>query len=484
MSDDVRPREDVLASTDAGPAAIRGGVLRVAGYAAGTILSVGSAILLFRHLGVEGSGDYFRVIALVAIVGGLTDAGLTAIGVRELSVREGPGRDRVLRDLLGLRIVLTTLGIGGAVLFAAVAYDGDLALGTLLAGIGLLLANLSATLAIALMSGLRLGWVTALDLLRQVATVAALVALIVADAGTVTLLAATIPAGLVALIATVLVVREGAPVRPGADVAAWRVLLRDTLPYAVATAVGALYFRLALILTSLVGTDRDTGLLSAGFRIVDVLIVVPQLAAGAAFPILARAARDDEARLAYGLDRTFQALLIAGVAVALVLGLGAPVVLDIVAGPEFSEADDVLRIQAAGLAASFVAAAWGYTLLSLRMHRALLTMNLAALAVSAGLTLALVPSAGAEGAAIATTAAEVVLIGVGAFLLFRARPQLRPAPAVIPKVAVAAAAALVAGFLPPLAAAAVGLLIYLVVLLALRAFPPELLVELRRLRAS
>lgn len=86
--DDQPPvQPDLLDTPQAGPAAVRGGAMRVVGYVAGVALSVGSSALLFRHLGVVDSGRYVTVLALIAIVLGVTDVGLTTIGVRELAVR-------------------------------------------------------------------------------------------------------------------------------------------------------------------------------------------------------------------------------------------------------------------------------------------------------------------------------------------------------------------------------------------------------------
>ena len=49
---------------------------------------------------------------------------------------------------------------------------------------------------------------------------------------------------------------------------------------------------------SYVSTDEETGYFSAAFRIVEVVGVIPWLLVSAGFPILARAARDDDERLA------------------------------------------------------------------------------------------------------------------------------------------------------------------------------------------
>ena len=94
----------------------------------------GSAALLFRHLGVVDGGRYVTVLALVATVQGLTDFGLTAIGMREL-VRAGGRRARAGRAR-GDRAAdpVDRLGGAGAVAFAALAgYGGVLVLGTALA---------------------------------------------------------------------------------------------------------------------------------------------------------------------------------------------------------------------------------------------------------------------------------------------------------------------------------------------------------------
>jgi O-antigen/teichoic acid export membrane protein len=472
---------DVLDTPAAGPTAIRGGLLRVAGYGAGTLLSVISAAALFRHLGVVDSGKYFTIIALVAIVGGLTDAGLTAIGVRELSVRpEAEGRS-LMANLLGLRIVLTLAGTLIAAAYSAlVGYGGTLVVATLLVGAGLLATNLQATLAVALQSRLRLGLITVAELVRQVLTVVVILALVAGGASLFPFFSVPLAAALVALVLTAWLVRRDVPLLPTFHRGEWLKLVRDTLPYAAATAVGALYFRVSLLLTSLVGTDQEVGFLSVSFRVVDVLLVVPALAVGAAFPIFARAARDDRLRLQWAVSRVGHALMVFGIAVALALALGASFVVDVIAGLEdFAPAVPVLRLQAAGLACSFALAAVGYALLSLRRHREVLVFNVAGLAVTAGLTAALVPGMGAEGAGVATLAAEATMLILGTMLLSRDMPlELRQ----VPRVLLAAALGVLPGLLglPALVAAAAGVLVFAAALLAMRAAPTELLDAVRR----
>jgi O-antigen/teichoic acid export membrane protein len=477
---------ELLSSEHAGGAAIRGGVLRVAGYSVAILLSVGSSALLFRHLGRASSGLYVLIIALVTLAGGITDAGLSAIGVRELATRDEAGRRTLMRSLAGLRMALTLAGIAAAVLFAAIAgYGGTLVLGTLIAGIGLTLQVLQDTYAITLTAQLRLGWVALADLVRQVTMVAGIVVLVLLGAHLLPFYATAIPAGLVSVGLTAWLVRGTTPLLPSVHLAHWKGLLGETLAYAMATVVAAIYFRVAILIVSLVASTFQTSYFGVSFRIIEVLIIVPQLLVGASFPIFARAARDDHARLHYALGRTFDGCLILGVGTGLGLFVGAPFIISVVAGGAFHPAEAVLRIQGLALTASFVGAVWGYALLSLHRHRAVLLCSLISLALTVVLTLILTAADGARGAALGTVIAETIyalMLGVAVF-----RAGVRPAItwSAIPRVILAAglgAATLALSGIPDVLHVILALGLYAGALLVLRAVPREIVEQLPRRR--
>jgi O-antigen/teichoic acid export membrane protein len=478
---------DLLDTERAGSAAIRGGATRVGGYGLAILLSVGSSALLFRHLGVVDSGRYVTIIALVTLAGGITDAGLSAIGVRELATRDATGRATLMRSLSGLRLALTFLGIAAAALFALIAgYADTLVVGTLIAGVGLALQVLQDTYAITLTAQLRLSWVAAADLVRQTVMVSAIVALVLAGASLLPFYAAAIPAGAAAAGLTAWLVRGDVPLLPSIHIGHWRGLLRETLAYAMATVVAAIYFRVAILIVSLIASGRQTGYFGVSFRVIEVLVIVPQLLVGATFPIFARAARDDRARLNYALGRTFDACLILGAGVGLALLVGAPLIIGVIAGPKFHPAEAVLRIQGLALVASFTGAVWGYALLSLHRHRAVFICSLTSLALTVILTALLTTSDGARGAAIATAIAEALfslMLGVSVF-----RAGVRPAiswsaaPRVLAAALLGAATLAIPGF-ADLARVALALALYVGALLALRAVPREIIDQLpRRLR--
>src|SRR5215217_4048176 len=472
-----QPAGDLLDTAAAGPAAVRGGAVRAVGYIVGVGLSIGAAALLFRHLGVEDGGRYITVMSIVAIAGGLSDAGLTAIGIRELTVREGVARDRFARNLLGMRLILTSAGGVLAVAFTVVAgYEEAMVLGTALASVGLVFQNTQLTLAAPLMSQLKLGLVTVADLTRQVITVLGIVVLVALGAELLPFFAVMIVAAFATFAATAWLVRHDMPLRPSFHPGELRGLLIEVLPFSAASAAHVLYFRVAIVLVSLIATSKQTGYFGASFRIVDVLAVVPSLVVGAAFPVFARAARDDHARLAYGIDRVFRAMVVAGTVVALALALGAGFAIEVVAGPDFAPAADILRVQAVAVGATFVGAVWAYAMLSLAMYREALWVNGGALVLCGVLVGILATTHDAMGAAVATVIAELSLTIAGAVVLLRAHPQLRPSFGVLWRTAIAAAAGASLAFatgLPEIVRSLAGAAVFLVVAVALRAVPPE-----------
>jgi len=487
---DSGPREqqragDLLDTPLAGPAAIQGSALRVGGYAIGVLLSVGSSALLFRHLGVADAGRFVTALSLVTIAGGLSDLGLTTIALRELSVRDQASRERFVRSLLGLRTVLTGAGVVSVVMFTLVAgYPRELVAGTGLAGVGLVILNIQGTLATGLMVELRLGWVTVAELLRQVVTVISIVGLVVAGAELLPFLAVAIPSSFAALALTALLIRGDMPFTPSFDRTEWATLLRDVLPFAAASVLGIIYFRVAIVLLSLVSTTKQTGYFSVSFRMLEVLVVIPQLLVSGAFPIFSRAARDDHARLAYGVQRTFEASLVLGVGVGLALILGAPLAIEVIAGPDFDPSIGILRIQAIALIAVFVNVAWVYALLSLRRNREILllsllgvTLNVASVAIFGSLY-------GARGAAWATTIVDVVQTALVGVCLARVNPMLRPSLAVLPRVALAGLAAGALALVPGIPTAALVALAgatYIALAVLLRAVPEETIADVRSL---
>jgi O-antigen/teichoic acid export membrane protein len=480
------PDVDVLDRPDAGARVIRGGSIRGITYVATILLTGGIVPLMTRHLGTADFGRFVTASSIVMIVAGVTEFGLSGIGTREYALgASAEERRALLANLLGLRTALTMGGLAvGTLLMVLAGYERVVVEGMLVSGLGLMLLNAQQTYAISLTAQLRWGMASLLELVNSAVTATATLALVLLSASLFPFFWVSVISSLAALLAAVVYLRRTVTLLPRFDYGEWRVLARDTLPYAAAVTVGVLYPRIGLIVVSLASNAHQTGYYSTAFKVVEVIGGTSTLMAGSAFPIFARAGRDDHERLRYALGKVEDTALIAGTYLTFSLVIAAPFVIEVVGGSEFLPAVPVLRLQAVALLGGFIAATWSYALLSLRMHRSLLIVTAAALVVSVGLSVALVPSLGARGASIASAACEIV-VALGYLLaLVRAHAHLRPSFVVAPRVALAAGAAMCTLLLalPSILRWGIATVVYAALLLLLRALPSELLDAVPRRR--
>jgi O-antigen/teichoic acid export membrane protein len=270
-------------------------------------------------------------------------------------------------------------------------------------------------------------------------------------------------------------------VRPGFDFAEWSYLLREALPVAAASVLAALFYRLAVILMTVVSTPEQTGYFSASLRVIEVIVPIASLITSAAFPILSRAAEDAGHRLTYALNRLFEAGLILGAFAALVLTVGAEPLIDFLGGSEFAPSIPVLRIQGLAVCASFLFAVWAAGLWAIRAQRQLLYATIIGVTAVIALTAALAPAHGARGAAMAMTVSEFLLAGSAGWFLMRRQRDVRVSPSLLGKVllALAPAGVLWALEVPPLVSAVLGSVAYGMVLVLLRGIPMDVWHALR-----
>jgi O-antigen/teichoic acid export membrane protein len=467
--------------------AIRGGALRVLGYATGVLVSLGTASILVRHLGVKGFGKYVIVTSLVALVGSLTEAGIVVFGIREYVGRGASERARLMANLLGMRVALSLAGVACAVAFAlAIGYGEALVLGTVIAGGGLIGQVVTDVLSVSLQAQLLLGRLTAVELVRRVLILAIVAVLALSGAGLLPLLAAVPAATALAMALMAWLVRAEVRIGLRFDWQAWRELLVETLPFAIALSLAGIYFYVTVIMMSLIASETQTGLFGTSFRVTQVALAVPSLLLTAIFPLLTRLEHTSDTDPGASVGKVFTVAAICGVWMSLAMALGADFIIHLIAGSKARGAIPVLRLQGLVFAVSFVSTAAALTLVTLRRYRPLVVASVAAVIIDIVLGLALIPPLGARGGALADVLTETAAtVWLTATVIRSVRGHEISARVLGPLALACVPAA--AFLLVPIGGAAralAGTLVYFGALLAMRAIPVEVLDAMRRLRAA
>jgi O-antigen/teichoic acid export membrane protein len=469
--------DDVLSTGQAGGMVIRGSAWRAAAGLAGSVVGIGTAALLLRHLGVAESGRYVTVISLLAIAVAIADTGLNVSGSRWLALRTPAARSELIANILGQRMVIMPLAVALTVCFTViVGYPERMVVGTVLAGAGFLLMALANAWLLRLTVELRNVGLATVDFIRQVVTFVGVAVLVVLGARLTPFFAVQILVGVVILALIPFLVGPRAFVAPRFDRDEQSVLLRSALPLAAALALGQVYFRLVIVLMSLISSPRQTGYYGASLRAIEAPVAISILVAGVALPLLSAAARDDRARLRYAVRGLSMGAVVAGVLVILVTARIAEPVMVIIGGERFRPAGDVLRIQVGVLLFNALYQMWTVALVALGRQRELILANALALVGLGLFSLALVPEFGARGGAAASVLGDALLACLIYWRLHRFAGPMTFGIGFVARVAVAAALATVPLLIPALpnvAAAALAGIIFLGVGHAIGMVPPE-----------
>lgn len=443
--------EDVLSSAEAGGKVIRGSVWRVVGNVGGIAAGLGTATLLLRHLGVTQSGRYVTVFSLVGIAWSVVDLGLNVSASRELALRQADDRAQLMRNVIGQRLWITPIALLAIVAFAVLArYPASMQIGAVLAGTGLYLVALGDALLLPLTVELRNVGLAFVDFLKQAVTFVCVALLVVLGAHLTAFFAVLIVCGLATIAVTPALAGWKAFVAPRFDRDQQRALLSRALPLATALVLGQIYFRLVILLMSFISNPRQIGYFGGSLRAVEALVSIPILVAGVALPVLAAAARDDLARLRYAIEGLSEGAVIAGVLVVLLAARGAEPVMSVIGGQHFRPSGAVLRIQVAALLFGSLVQIWAVSLVALGRQRDLILTNALGLLGLGVFAAVLVPTFGAQGGAAASVLGDALLAGLTWWRLRACSVLVRLQGGFLARVAAAAAAGVLALFLPGL----------------------------------
>jgi O-antigen/teichoic acid export membrane protein len=481
--------DDILTSTEAGGKIIRGSAMRAAANAGGIFVGLGTAALLLRYLGVEESGRYVTVMSLVAIAGSITDNGPNITGSRALALREKSARPALLANLTAQRMLIGPIVFGLVVLFTVLAgYPQRMVSGAVLAGAGLYIVSVADAVLLSLAVELRNAWLALVDFLKQTITLLGVAALVVLGARLAPFFAIQIVVGIAVVILASLLVSPRPFIAPRIDRAEQVELLSRALPIATVFVLGQVYFRIVIVLMSLIASAKQTGYFGGSLRAMEAMVNVPILVAGVALPMLAAAARDDRARLRYAVRGMSEGAIVAGVFVILVTARAAVPVMRLIGGPSFAPSGAVLRIQVAALLFIALYQIWTVAIVALGRQRDLIFTNVAGLLGVLLFASVFVPLLGARGGAIASVLGDVLLAALIYSRLRAAIGGIGVRAAFLVRVLVGAAvggACLILPGLPGFAAAALAGVVFIAVGEAIGMFPEELRVafDWRRARA-
>lgn len=384
------------------------------------------AIAYARLASVAEFGEYSFVITVAALAVAVANGGLQALGIKLF--HENPGTaSAALNSIIAVRESVAFLCFLGVVIIAATAGDAALAWATVIGGLAVFARALDAP-ELYFQSTFQ----AKVPSLVRIATGAAFFAIRI-----VALQATTDFVLFVWLYLLEYVVTTGLLLALAAKYAHWRPwvgqgarsslsLARSSLPLYLSSIANQVNLKIDVVFLQFMIGATAVGLYSAAARLSEMLYVIPVAYMTATFPVLLRSRRDsDQESYHQNLQNAYDAAFWLGVAFVAGTAITASWVVNLLFGPEYAPAADVLRIHALACPFVFMAAvlskwivAEGTLWISIARHAA---GAIAAIAMN----LLLIPSFGIIGSAWATVISYSLASFFFAFFSRRTLPAAR-----------------------------------------------------------
>jgi O-antigen/teichoic acid export membrane protein len=457
------------------------------------LLSFGFSVLIVRLLGAEDFGQYAAITAFGALFLFIGDLGLSPYAIRQVArLRDQPDAEAQISslysDIVGLRLILTTLGCATMLVAAWLTGRPAIMIGAMtLNALGMLAYAIQGSSEAFLAGFERLDITAGARVIYQVVFVVLGAAALWFGLGYYGLIYGT----LVSIAALTLIcwrslrqmgVRLGWP-----RASAWLTMLRASLPFGVIGFALGLSYKFDSVLLNIYHSDAETGYYNAAYNLIFSMVAISNVINTSLYPSLTRQAAHDPQTLPAIYERVLRYLLLLSLPLAVgTTVLVAPLV-QLLFGVDYAAAVPVLQIIVWVVPLMFLAEFLGYIVVVANHEGQVARAVVVSTCVSVILNLALVPRYGLLAAAITTVLTEMILVGQYLWML---RDTLREArlSMLLLRVGIAAAVmgVLVAhlAWLPLGLSVLAGVLSYGLLILGLQVIGPDEWRFLRALRRS
>jgi O-antigen/teichoic acid export membrane protein len=390
--------------------------------AAGDVLNLLLFVVISRHFGPAGVGEYSYSFAVATFVFVIACLGIEEFGLREYARIEATRRQSFFAELLGAQLLMIAVALIGLVIYLAATAPTP---ATLLI-VGLLTffqaaVALARTLFIPSMSQQRMVQPAITDLAtRAIAFGVAGVAIQIGDSALPYALIGCPAAGIFLLLVSARsAARHGAPVRVAISRRTVNGIVSVLWSFALIEVFAQLLARIGVITLTLKAGEAAAGVFATGLRLVEVSLMPLAFLGVAAYPRLSQLYATDPGEFRRGGMQLMWLMVLVSAAGAWGLSFVAPALLVPVLGTRFAGKEPVIASMALVALVQGLEATLGRLLYSSDRQVPRAGVIVAGAIINTTLCLILVPRIGVHGAIYAAAASYAAIDIAYAILLRR-----------------------------------------------------------------
>ena len=368
-----------------------------------------SVIYLARILGAEGFGKINFATATLAYFMLLVNLGLNTYGIREIA-RDKERMKKYINNILTIKLLSSVFAF---LLVAIFVYflPKPLEIKKLILFFGFSLFTFSFTIDWVFMGIQRMQYIALARITQNLIYVTLIVTLVKIPDQILSIPLVQVGSALVAvLILMTVFVRKYGSFKLDFDFSFWKEILSQSFPMALSLIAIQIYLNFDTVMLGFMKSDGDVGWYNAAYKVIGVLLLGGCIYYNAIFPVISNLYKKSLEKLKHLMQFTLS-LMILIIAPMLVLGtIFAAQIIGLIFGDGYQESAVVFQILLWSVAAVLLNGLFGRCLLGCDRQKYHLVCVSAGTLVNLILNFLLIPPLGIKGAAIATVAAEIMVL--------------------------------------------------------------------------
>jgi O-antigen/teichoic acid export membrane protein len=361
-------------------------------------------ISLARYLGSTEFGRYSFIFAFIFLFGIIADLGVNIIVVREIS-RDRSIAEKMLGNALALKIFLSAAAIVLSLLTVNLLnYPESTKILVYIASFSLFISSLTGIYGSMFRVLLEMKYAVVAGIIGQICLVT-LIFIIIALKGTLYhMISATVIANAIGLLFTFLFSRRFAIPKLELDIQYIKNILKPAIVLGLSGVFVIIYYRIDIIMLSLMQNDTVVGYYSAAYRLIDPFIFIPMAFMASLFPLMSQYFKSSPSTNklvdTYTLSLKYMILIAFPIAIGVTL-LSENIIL-IVFGDEFSPAGAALSVLIWSTVFIFTNIVFSTVLISINKEKTITFISAIMMALNIIANYILIPQLSYVGASIAT----------------------------------------------------------------------------------
>lgn len=460
----------------------RNTLIQFFGKIVGTVLGLGTSVIILRYLHPDGNGAYTTAMAYAGFFSVVADLGLYLILVRDMN-KPGADVDRIVGNLLALRWASALVILGtGAALVSLMQFTGQEKIAVIIASSSFIAVAATQLLVGIFQSRLAMLSVTMAEIVGRCILFGCTWWVAHMHGSLYGVMFAVVFGAIANFFIVYFSARRFVRLRLRFDWPYWSATLKDTFPIALSIVLNLIYFRADTIILRLYHGTYDVGLYGAAYKVLEVLNTFPIMFVGLLLPALGAAyAAHNIERFRLIFQRGFELLLMAILPLLVGGWFLAKPILVLIGGTDYAPAAPVLTLLLVAVGALFLNSLSGHTVTIIHRQRQMVWTYLGVAVVGLTLYFSLIPRFSYYGAAIGTITTESLTAIVGYIVVTKAvgfRLRFGIVPKLLLAIATMIGAFLLTSTFSPWVGGIIAVLLYSIVVLVTRAVHPSTLREL------